>query len=673
MTNNLDPRPSSAIPPARPTIAGGAWAETLNEHPRLLGPRNFLRELSERKRDFYAIMKSLSDAQWLDKTGHTHVGKNDLLATGIIHAVEGLPPQRLEPYVRKAIEIVNRGVTNLHQESWVSMEQTVLAFDLFHELFSPDDRRRVIDWLNGQFHVYTDDEGAFHNSTLSKIHCYLRTAYGTWGDNPHAAMFRDYAIRRLYEGRVLPVLLELGQGGGYTECGWYCRHSLWHLVQGLELARRFDGYDGYAKAPAFFYHRLAYEMHQPYPGNWVHGAQRYSCEGDGQNRYSEFNEFPRLMRTVIAQYFRGSELARCTAAIRRDGASHHIRVFDFLYEEMPEESSGLRRVPLAHLARGIGKVYARSDWSDDASWLRFECGPWWNQHQHFEAGNFEIFRCEPLATESGEYAGWSTPHSANWLILTIAHNCILIHQDGEQWHHPRGAGAVMANDGGQGTRSIPVGDLEVWKLYANDMARGHIAAYLNQPEFLYVAGDCTRAYSPSKARQVLRQIVFIRPHLFVIFDSVISTNSRLEKTWLLHCQNEPVMDGCSAKIVNGRGQLHVQTLLPESPRIGKVQGYTYRGHTFEPTAHRDAPELVPQWRLEVQPSAPQEQDFFLHVLSTDGPIQTMRLAEGNLMGAVGEGWRVLLDPNGGGRLTLGRRECVLANEIVPGAFDTGQP
>ena len=30
--------------------------------------------------------------------------------------------------------------------------------------------------------------------------------------------------------------------------------------------------------------------------------------------------------------------------------------------------------------------------TDDASWLRFECGHFWDQHQHFEAGNFEIFR-----------------------------------------------------------------------------------------------------------------------------------------------------------------------------------------------------------------------------------------------------------------------------------------
>ena len=37
---------------------------------------------------------------------------------------------------------------------------------------------------------------------------------------------------------------------------------------------------------------------------------------------------------------------------------------------------------------GIGRVYARSDWSDDATWLRFECGDFWSHHQHFETGNF---------------------------------------------------------------------------------------------------------------------------------------------------------------------------------------------------------------------------------------------------------------------------------------------
>jgi hypothetical protein len=464
------------------------------------------------------------------------------------------------------------------------------------------------------------------------------------------------------------VLREFGAGGGWTECGWYCRHSLWHLVQALELARRFDGYDGYQKAPEFFYSRLAYELHQPYPGLWQHGAERYSCEGDGQVIYSEFNEFPRLMRTVIAQYFRGSELSRLTAARRREGTSAHIRLFDFLYEEAPEAPAALDAMPLAHLAGGIGKVYARSDWSDDATWLRFECGPWWNQHQHAEAGSFEIFRREPLATESGEYAGWCDEHAVNWLIRAIAHNCILIHQEGEQWRHHRNRdGLEMANDGGQGNLSVVTFNLEGWKSIAAHR-RGHVAAFADWPEMTYIAGDATAAYAASKARRVLRQIVFIRPHTFVIFDSVVSVRPEYGKTWLLHCQNEPAIDGAAATIVNGAGTLHVQTLLPAAAAIRKVYGYTYGGKTYDPKRSYQPAELLPKWRLEVQPSEPACEDVFLHVLSTDGPVKAELVREGGLIGAAAAGWRVLLDAQGGGRAIIAGKEFPLEKKIVSGPY-----
>ncbi len=68
----------------------------------------------------------------------------------------------------------------------------------------------MIDWMNPHLESFTDDESAFHNSTPSKMLCYLRIAYGTWGENPRAGDFRDHAILKLYEGKVVPVLREFG-------------------------------------------------------------------------------------------------------------------------------------------------------------------------------------------------------------------------------------------------------------------------------------------------------------------------------------------------------------------------------------------------------------------------------------------------------------------------------
>jgi hypothetical protein len=645
------------VPQAAPRIATGTWAEALKEHPRLLGSRAHLRALAKAKPELYnQVVKGLS-GQWLQ-------------ADGIIHAVDGLPAEKIQPYIQRALKHVQRGATNVHQDTWIWMEEVVFTYDFFYDAIAPADRRKMIDWLNANRVSFTTDENAFHNSTLSKILTYVRIAYATWGENPEAKEFRDHALIKLYEGKVLPVLQEVGAGGGFTEAGWYARGSLWHLTQALELARRFENYDGFAKAPRFFYQRLAYEMFQPYPGRWEYGAERFPVEGDGSHVYGGHTEYPRLMRTVLAQYFRGSELSRAVSNKQRRGSNSHSRVEDFLYEETPDAPLDLKTFPLAHHAAGIGKVYARSDWTDNATWFRFDCGDYWVGHQHFEVGNFEIFQHEPLATESGEYHDWASDHAMNWLIRTVAHNSILVHQPDEKWTMMRDGGRLKyANDGGQAKKwEWTVDTLEQWKQKREQFERGDIVAYQNTPAYLYVAGDCTAAYAPSKLSSWVRQIVYLRPGTFVIFDRVISTKPEFEKTWLLHCHNEPSMQNQTASITNGKGQLMVQTLLPEKAQIRKVQGYTYGGQTFDPPQSALSATAA-KWRIEVLPSAPQKEDVFLHVLSTGEAAPAQLIRKGNGIGARIGGTEVLFDGKVGGALKVANNEFALKPTVQTGKYE----
>ncbi|HEX2973372.1 MAG TPA: hypothetical protein VHP11_13640 [Tepidisphaeraceae bacterium] len=642
------------IPKPKPLIPQAAWASALKEHPRLLGPRSHLRALAAAKPREYQEIR----------------GEKSLLALGIVHAVQGLPPDQIQPFIQAALQNVARGVTNVHQDTWLWLMDVALTFDLFHDAISPSDRQKMIDWMNAHLGQFTADENAFHNSTLSKILCYLRIAYATWGENSRAQEFRDYALVKLYEGKVAPVLREFGAGGGYTECGWYTRGSLWHLVDALETARRFEDYDGFQQAPQFFYQRLAYEMLQPYPGLWVYGTERYAVEGDGSDVYGGHTEYPRHTRTVLAQYFRGSELAAYVANKRRKGSNGAARLVDFLYDEQPDTPRPIDSFPLAHLAAGIGKVYARSDWSDNATWFRFECGDYWNAHQHYEVGNFEIYRYAPLATESGEYTDYVSNHSVNWLIRTIAHNSILVYQPAEQWTRQRDGGRnPYANDGGQTKKwEWPVDSLAIWKQRRDQFERGRIIAYENCPEFLYVAGDCTKAYSPTKLSLWIRQIVFLRPGAFVIFDRVVSTRPDYEKTWLLHCRSEPSIQGNTTTITQGKGVLTVRTLLPEQAAIHAREGYTYRGQTFN-EAKSALTAVANRWRIEVSPASPATEDLFLHVLFTDQPRPTKLLRQGDHIGvAVGDD-EVLFTGQLGGQLTTVGKTIPLRPAVVRGKYE----
>jgi hypothetical protein len=644
------------IPKPAPQVPSGAWAATLKAHPRLYGSKEHLRALAKAKPKAYEEIRK----------------DTYLMAVGVMHAVEaeGAPRDRLDPLIAAAKKKVDAGVTNAHQDTHEALTQVALVYDYFHDVLSSADRKAMIDWLNGHLGKFTSDENAFHNSTLSKIECFLQVAYATAGDNPRAMEFRDYALKKLYEGMVLPALLEFGAGGGYTECGWYSRHSLWNLVKGIEMARRFDGYDGFAKAPRFFYQRLAYEMLQPYPGFGEYGAEHYAVEGDGANTYGGHTEYPRHTRTVLAQYWRGSELAQYVAAKKRKGSNPQARLIDFLYEEDADPPADIRTFPLAHAATGIGKVYARSDWTDAATWLRFECGDFWNAHQHLDVGNFEIFSYEPLATESGEYTDYVDSHSVNWLIRSIAHNTILVYQPDETWRRMRDGGRnKYANDGGQAWKwewSVPT--VDEWKRKRDTFERGNLVAYENQPEYLFVAGDCTAAYAPTKLSAWVRQIVFIRPATFVIFDRVASVRPEFEKAWVMHTHNEPEIKGASVAVAAGKGRMAVETLLPEKPEIRKVKGYTYRGQTSDPRQSGLTP-LAHKWRIEVLPGEPRAEDLFLHVLQTDQPQAVELVRKGGAVGAKVGAAEVLFAGPVGGTLTVGGKTVPLKAGVKTGKYE----
>jgi heparin/heparan-sulfate lyase len=172
---------------------------------------------------------------------------------------------------------------------------------------------------------------------------------------------------------------------------------------------------------------------------------------------------------------------------------------------------------------------------------------------------------------------------------------------------------------------------------------------------MYVAGDCTRAYSSKKMGCFTRQIVFLRPDTFVIFDRVQSKNPDFKKTWLLQAMKSPSRTDKHLVITNGNGstgspsraksregRLFVQTLLPENPAVRLVSGselYSYGGgeavsalrpagilpavenkgkmtSPHYPPSHNTGP--APECRIEVSPSKPSSWDYFLHVLTAAG-------------------------------------------------------
>ncbi|MCL2648625.1 MAG: hypothetical protein FWD61_16745 [Phycisphaerales bacterium] len=670
----LPPPPWPAnVPHGHPLVATGAWKSVLDgPHPRVYGPAEFLKQLAKDKPELYQKIQN-----------GVKSGNGDIWGSPIVKAVEGSLPKEVEDkFIAMALKIVSKPLTNDHQSTYSDMVHAALIFDFCYEAITPADRKRIIDWLNAQLDFLSLDEGAFHNSTLAKIGGYLDIAYATWGDNPRAKDFRDYAIHKLYEGRLVPVLRQFGDGGGYTEGGWYSRYSLRALLRALETARRILGYDGFAQAPQFYYQRLAYGIHEPYPVTWPSGTERFAMEGDGTTLpNSPTCKYPQPIRILLAQYFRGTELSGYEMAVRKPLANE-LAGWYFVYEEPYDLANDINTFPLAHLAAGIGRVYARSGWDKDATWFRFECGDMFSQHQHFEAGNFEIFRRESLTGESGVYASWSGSHVLNWYIRSIAHNCILVYDPDEKFpplaRDPEQK-LPFYNDGGQITSTIPNPQtLAGWMERRDQYHRGNIVAYQNCPEFMYTAGEYAAAYGSHKVTACTRQVVYIRPGTFVMLDRVTSAKPEFAKAFVMHCKEEPQIDAYAVHITNGAGQLWVQRLLPEKTTTEKINGYTYGGQTFNPGPgngpdNRQSADMKADstWRIEVRPVEKSAETVFLHVLSTDDrpepPAELLR--DGKTIGARGSGWQVTFDDKLGGTVILNGKSFPFRGTVEKGKFE----
>ncbi len=349
-------------------------------------------------------------------------------------------------------------------------------------------------------------------------------------------------------------------------------------------------------------------------------------------------------------------------------------------------------MPFARHFENMGQVFMRSGPGPEDTYALFQCGGILEQHKHWDNNQFTIFKKGFLALDTGSRpAGQHTQH---YYPRTIAHNCILIHMPGEEFPVFIDRGVADAQPWGrpaEGEEDLPIPNDGGQR----ELIGSEVVAFETHDDYSYVAGDATRAYVPEKCRLALRQIVFLNPDYFVIFDRVTSTRPEYRKTWLLHTATEPRIEGDTFTASHEQGRLFSRTLLPERFSITAIGG---PGHQFEvagrnypmPAGHAypDTTQLYGQWRVEVSPSEPKTSDLFLHFLQagdiglkTPAPSELVRNDKrvGVRFTDKGRTWEVLFDTEGpaGGHVkimeqgkTVVDRELTKAVQKQMGLFGT---
>jgi heparin/heparan-sulfate lyase len=218
-------------------------------------------------------------------------------------------------------------------------------------------------------------------------------------------------------------------------------------------------------------------------------------------------------------------------------------------------------------------MVARTGWGEDAVIAEMKVNEYnFANHQHLDAGAFQIYFKGTVASDSGLYSGssgaYGSPHCLNYYWRTIAHNSLLVYDPDEDFGR-RGYG----NDGGQ---RLPNGRSEPRNLAnllapQNGYRTGKILAHgfgpdPHAPDYTLLQGDLTAAYS-KKVQAVTRSCVFLNlrnaqvPAALVVFDRVVATQPDFRKYWLLHTLEEPRLESASATVDgtqhDARGRLNL--------------------------------------------------------------------------------------------------------------------
>ncbi len=296
-----------------------------------------------------------------------------------------------------------------------------------------------------------------------------------------------------------------------------------------------------------------------------------------------------------------------------------------------------------------GAYIARTSWDEGYNSptvvAEFKINEYWtSNHQHLDAGAFQIYYKGSLAVDSGYYkaindtneggSNYSSEHWKGYYTRSIAHNTMLVKDPDEKL-----PANYSVNDGGQEQKNnrSEAGSLSVLLSEEADMNVGKVLGHeigidTYAPNYTYLKGDLTNAYT-DKVEDYQRSFMFLNlkndehPAALLVFDHVTSSKPEFEKSFVLNTVYEPEVNGTRLVAKDERvfdaankynGKLTMDTLLPAADNVEYktfvgMDKYAYSGDTkvyATSIAHADGDGP----RTEISPKTPAKEDYFLNVI-----------------------------------------------------------
>jgi hypothetical protein len=307
---------------------------------------------------------------------------------------------------------------------------------------------------------------------------------------------------------------------------WYAGHA---FHQGTSYAETRVSSELY---PLFIFDRMGFPNVYSAEQHWLPYSWIYMRRPDGQMLRAGDGQgkVPKLRSLLIASYYHdGYVLADY---LKTPGIDPLNEIFELLWRDPDLQPKPITDLPLSHyMDAPYGWMVARTGWDADSVIAEMKVNVYnFANHQHLDAGAFQIYHKGPLAIDSGLYegrqGGYNSPHHANYYIRTIAHNSLLIFDPDERFE--RAGRPAYSNDGGQRMPNDRREPSRLEDLLKSGYVTGKILDHAfgpdaNRPEYTYLAGDITAAYS-RKTRQVIRSFVFLDTGTLIVFDRVVASD-----------------------------------------------------------------------------------------------------------------------------------------------------
>lgn len=283
------------------------------------------------------------------------------------------------------------------------------------------------------------------------------------------------------------------------------------------------------------------------------------------------------------------------------------------------------------LGRYFGSPYSgmvmRTGWNkrgEDPAIAEFKVKEWhFNNHQHLDAGAFQIWYRGPLAMDTGLYRGYFSPHDGNYCKRTVAHNCVLVEEPEESFVSGR-----WVNDGGQRWPNVAREARTIEQIQTLGYKVGTTLGMAMDMEagWAYLEGDLTEAYGAKKVESHRRAFVWLSKPVegvemaLAVFDRLVTAKPEAVKKWLLHTAGEPEISGAGTVSGNGNATLTHQVLLPGQGefRLEKVGGagaeFMSGGENWVPNRAPVVADEAGEWRVELIPSQERKDETLLNVL-----------------------------------------------------------